>query len=284
MQLGFEGRAMSSFPLSIGTALAFESLFDPRGQRYDDTRVVPERIAIQQYQEIYINVYTLFRNLMGSIDKETFNRATVAEYRDILLSEIEVIYSLMNTEGRGVCQPVFYVPSYKHLYQHSSKAVVFREDTTPAQKEVKYKMVESVKALMKLTDSIIEVDSEIRPRHRTNSLILTHMPWDLLSFKNFNKLDLLESHTGVLKNRYQWYTKFYKVPDEDLVCIPFNRRMLYIFGDRILITPMLRKLRMLVLETAKKRQWTQMTTDEKILLDLSIDIKEPYVLDTIKHL
>jgi hypothetical protein len=115
-------------------------------------------------------------------------------------------------------------------------------------------------------------------------MIITHYPYDLLSHTKFSALDLLESNTGKLKSRYQWSSKYYPVGDVDMKVLPFTRKLLLVFGDRILIQPFDMKLRRLILEIADKRKWTSLTTDAKIMQDFELDIREPFVLQFMKKL
>ena len=66
--------------------------------------------------------------------------------------------------------------------------------------------------------------------------------------------------------------------------LPFTRKLLLIFGDKYLIKPYPPVLRNQILETSIQRKWTPVTTDEKISLDLSLDIRDPYMLTVINNL
>jgi hypothetical protein len=130
----------------------------------------------------------------------------------------------------------------------------------------------------------MKFNTTISPKGNVKALFLTHVPYDLTNYSNFEKLDLIESHTGVLKSRYEWYTKFYKLGDADLRIIPFYKKMLLVFGDRVVIQPSDIKLRRLILEVAQNRRWTQLTTVDKVMHDLELSIREPMVVDFIRSL
>lgn len=278
-------RTISAFPLSIGTSLAFESLFDPKLDPYDPSRQIPERIDISKYQEIWINISTLFRNIVGAIDKSAVGKILPREYKSAIDFEIDVINNLFQIEGKGLCKPIYYFCDYKDIEAKLSiKGVTFRKDKTDNQKLYKQHLTETVKLISKSTDEIIITDHELKPKQRVSALIMTHVPYDLLSYTNFSKLDLLESHTGKLKPRYEWNTKYAPVGENDMNMLPFLRRLYLIFGDKILIHPSDYKLRKLILDIAHKRQWTPMTTEAKIIQDFEIEIKEPFVLQFIKKL
>lgn len=277
-------RAISAFPVSVGTSLSLESLFSPRLKPYDPDREIPQHVAVADYQEIYINLSTLFRNIIGSITREAFFSATAFDIKETLISEIDVINSLFQNEGSGLCRPVYYHCTYKGLQSKLPNAIRLRQDKTDGQKFYRHKHDEVMKLLFKSTDEHFEFDYDIKPKQRTSAMIITHYPYDLLSYTRFSKLDLLESNTGKLKQRHQWSSKYYPVGDSDLSNLPFLRKLLLVFGDRVLIQPSDMKLRRLILEIAEKRRWTALTTESKMIQDFELDIREPYVLQFMKKL
>lgn len=277
-------RAISAFPLSVGTSLSLESLFAPRLKPYDPDRVIPQQVQVADYQEIYINLSTLFRNIVGAITREAFFNASGADIRDTLIAEIDVINSLFLNEGQGLCRPVYYYCTYKSLEDKMVQGTQLRKDKTDGQKFYRFKHDEVMKLLFKSTDEHYEFDSEIKPRSRTCAMIITHYPWDLLSHSRFTKLDLLESNTGKLKPRWQWSSKYYPVGDSDLSILPFDRKLLLVFGDRVLVQPGDIRLRRLILEIAQKRRWTAMTTQAAMMQAFELDVREPYVLQFLKKL
>lgn len=277
-------RTISAFPVSISTSLALESIFPPRLTPYDDTRKLPPRVDLSEYQEIWINLLTLFRNIATSVPQKVFLEASEVELKNVLETEIDVINSLFSTEGNGICRPQYYYCTYLTVFAFAQKNVAFRKDSTEFQKFFTFKFLKVMELLFKDTDEHFKFVSSVKGDSNVTSLILTHIPYDLLSYRNFRKLTLLESHTGITKERHQWNTKYTKVPDRDMSILPFSKRLLFIFGDNYLVAPAPIALRRQILDTAKARGWTAMTTDEKVLLDLSIDIKEPFVLKFIRGL
>ena len=280
-------RSVSGFALSISTSLALESIFSPKQTPYDPDRPIPVHVDLHKaphYKEIWINVSTLYRNMVSSISKEAFMNATPVGIKDAITTEIDVINSLFAIEGDNLCKPMYYHCTYKGLRNKLPSQVLLREEKSEAQKFNRFKLDRVLDLLHKDTDQLYMFDYELHPPSRTNALILTHVPYDLLSHKNFSQLDLLESNTGKLKRKYQWNSKYYPLGDNDMSILPFNRKLLLVFGDRVLIHPADMKLRKLVMEVAKNRQWTALTTRDKILMDFELDIKEPFVLDYLKKL
>lgn len=275
-------RLISSFPISLPTSLALESIFEPVLDRYDTERKIPQRVDLEKYREIWINVFTLFRNLSGSFDKIAFLETSEHVLATVLQQEIEVIDSLFLNEGRDICKPIYYYMSYDDLYSLKiSKKALLRTDNTAGQKAFKKKYIDTMQILLK-NISYRRYNSNMTTTHKVNALIMTHLPFDLLSYKNFSRLDLLESNTGKLKSKNEWNTKYYAVGDRDLSFMPFNKKLLFIFGDRVQLKPYDIRLRRLILDVATEKKWVPTTTMDKIMLDLSVSIKEPYVLEYIK--
>ena len=277
-------RTVSGFHLSIGTSLAFESLFLHRQTSYDPNYLPPQMVNLTQYDECWINLSTMFRNMVGSITKEAYLHTKEESFVETLLEEIELIEDLFRGEGHDLIQPVFYYMDYQKLKTSLPKQLRWRDDKTDNQRAYNHMHDKVLKLLRKKTDLIPEFNTEIRPPKPTRSLIITHQGYDLLSFRHFDKLTLLESHTGKLKERNLWYTKYAPVGEADLSNIPFQRKLFLIFGDKNLIQPSDFKLRKQITEIAVQRQWTSHTTEAKVMFDLELGIMEPYVLAFLKSL
>ena len=95
---------------------------------------------------------------------------------------------------------------------------------------------------------------------------------------------LLESHTGKIKTRVEWNSKYYPYPSGDMSILPFNRTLLLVFGDKIQFSPNEMKLRQYVMGAAVKGKWTPLTTREKMLNDFKMFIPEPYVVAVLTSL
>ena len=269
-------RTTSGFPLSIATSHVFESIFSPQLPVHDPDRKIPTKVDITNYNFIYINISTLFRNIIGSLQKNDFVLTTPLAVADVLNSEIKIIESLLSHEGIGKCTPMFYIANYKEWSVikklEKNPNVKFRIDNTEYQKSYLFKLNQTFELLLKNTTSnnVIELNSPITPNKYPKGIILTHIPYDLLSYKYFSNLDLIESHTGKLKHRGEWYTKFYQLKDISLINIPFIEMMLLIFGDNIMFKPMDLKIRKAILEISNIRKWTAFTTIDKVKLDLEL--------------
>lgn len=269
-------RAMSGFPLSIGTALAMETVFSPQQPVYDPQRVIPDRLDITQYQHAWVNLTTLFRNLSSSITKEVFVQTHPGEFAAVLEDEIAVIQNLFATEGSNVCKVSFYYSTYHSLLTRITPGLGFRLPHTEAQKYADSRLQETIKLLEKRSDTLVKFDDALTPKHHEKALVLTHQPYDLTGFKHFSSLDLLESNTGLVKPKVRWNTKYYPIPGEQMTHLPFHKKLLLALGDKVLIKPTPMSLRKQILATSVKRHWHPATTLDKVKLDLDLDIIDPY--------
>ena len=260
-------RTVSAFPVSIGTSLALESVSDKGGKPYDPDRKIPQMLDLNLWDQFWINISTLFRNLVGALPQVDTKRLDPEECKSALLTEMDIIEALVREES-STCQVIWYASNYTRLLTLSSKAMLRLPST------------EKQKSYTKLHNSVLQLiinhreteqrpirvfANKIVPANRVKALILTHMPYDLVNFSKFRELDLLESHTGVLKPRSDWYTKLYD--SDELVAIPFSERTLKFFGDHQLFRPFPKKARKQIIDLAKECHWLWSTTDSKVLAD-----------------
>lgn len=277
-------RVTSAFPLSIATSLAFESIFDTDTPTYDPERVKPPKVNISDYQSFYINILTLIRNILGAVDKEHVHKIGAEAIKDCLLVEIDTIKSIIKNEGNGLVEVYFYVSDYKDLNPNNSPHVLLRMDNTDKQKASTALRNDAIKRLLKelgRKDNILLFSNDIRPVERNKGLILTHIAYDLLSSRHFVSLDLIESHTGILKKKHLWYTKFYN--GKELSNIPFNKIFLKIFGDNEHFRPQSIKVRKDLMDLAIAKNWNQTTHLEKVKFDLGY-LKDPYLKEVINSI
>jgi hypothetical protein len=265
-------RAISAFAVSVGTSLALESIFTGPNPCIDPEREIPQQIDINKYDEFYINISTLFRNLMGSLNKDDSYKITSDALRDALIYEMELIDSIFKNEGNSRVKVIFYINNYKDalsILKHPYAS--YRIQTTDSQKIYKKFHDETLSKLVKNTqenNNFKIFNSEVKPLIKCKALILSHIAYDLLSHKYFDLLDLIESHTGVLKPKSTWYTKFYN--GKELNFIPFNLGFLQIFGDSFFYKPFDIKIRRTIIEMAKNNGWSQITTMPKIIQNIDL--------------
>ncbi len=277
-------RTISALPVSVGTSLALESIFNPQLPSIDESRVIPQQVNITDYQDFWFNLSTLYRNLFHSITRENAERAFPSDWAEVLVQEIDFISDLVMTESNKRTRAYFYICEYTDL--KSTDIIKLRTNITEGQKLYKSIHDESISKVLfnfkdRRNDDFFIFKSEIKPKINSNALILSHMTVDLLSYKNFKKLDLIESHTGILKTKHQWNSKYHN--GKELSMMPFLEGLLKIFGDSQTYKPADIRLRRALIKLAEDKRWTPVTTTAKIKMDLD-SLPERYYAELVKSL
>lgn len=266
-------RATGQLPLSIATSLAIESLLGIHPEKETDTP------PITKYQELWVNLRTLVRNMLGSLEKEDKKFVTPDEITEALLSEMDVITT--ETKSNGITHVVFYGSELNLTKYRRAKLRALNTDRQKHEDALIAKSVGDVLRQYKENPSssfeVKRFSLKLKPtRKDTKTVILTHQCIDLLAWSEFKSLTLLESHTGNFKDRDLWYTKYYN--GKDLNRLPFTEKLLQIFGDSEIFSPMDKHLRDDILELANKYNWTPLTTNEKVSFTIR-SLKNKYAVD-----
>lgn len=270
-------RETGQLPLSIGTSLAIESLLGIHPE------IQVSKPPIHSYQEIWINLRTLMRNMVSAYPSDSrLNLQT-----DDLFSDLVDEINFLSLELSQL-KVVFYVSelNLEKKYQHAR----IRYPHTDIQKLVDKLMMVPIQAFNK---AYKETNKDNLPYEyylfsdkpdktkRLKAVMLTHIALDLCSHGNFKELVLLESHTGKLKTKAEWYTKY--AGSKDLSRIPFTEKFLQVFGDKELFKPLDNKLREDILAVADKYNWTSVTTKDKINYGIAT-LKNHFFIDFIRKL
>lgn len=269
----------AKFPLSIATSLAFESVIGEHPEHPTNTNELVE------FDTVWVNLRTLYRNLYNAVESNTDpQQIPTKEYVKALWQELQMLQQIIAEYSGGKCILKPYYSDYLKV-ERRHKGATIRMDNTDKQKAYTAKLVKVFTAFfaeyppkdydIHVTDDLITV------QERNNALIFTHYPYDLLAYKNFHELVLLESHTGALKKRALWYTKFYE--GKDLPMIPFCRWMLQIFGDKETFRPMDFKVRKEIKEIAIRLRWNAFTSQEMINYGLN-DMRNLFARDLVRQL
>lgn len=264
------------FPINIPTSLALESLM---GIHPEVQHPSPPYL---DYDEYWMNARTLYRNIIGSFPADVNTILMPAVIAELMQDEWEAIKKVIQERSR--MKPTLYLCNYKKLYTRYSKHTVFRADTTAKQGIERRRMSASIAQFLEdVGDDYLQMyDTDIIPEKKQGRFIIqTHLAVDLLSKKNFEDLDLLESHTGKIKNPSLWYTKYNN--GKDLSMIPFTHYFLRIFGDKEFFGPKDGALRKDIIELATKYQWGPLTTDARIKMNLDT-LKNPFFRDVVKDM
>lgn len=277
-------RTTSGFPLSIGTALAMETLFKAQQAPYDPERKLPDPVNPNDYDTCYISLNTLFRNLMSAVDKGMITSILLEDYVSTLIEEMGVIEGLFQSEAPN-CLVKFYLAEHAELKRGvkfgSYVAVKLYEVKTENQKFYHETEEKVIKQIQKYTDSIV-VFKDIPKGNHDRALIITSQPYDLLDYKTFKQLDLLESYTGIVKPRFKWNTKYHPLTGSSMSHLPFNKKLLLVFGDGREIKPGPSSLRQHIYDISIEKNWTPLTGTEKINLDIQVRTLDPAIIAVLR--
>lgn len=262
-ELSLIDRETGTVPLSIGTAFAFEALFGIHPNQPKQT------VNVKTINEVWINLKTLARNLYNAVPTAKATSLDLNTCIELLYSELELIPIVMEQHKLNIK-----VRPYISLIQDVKYAfpkALFKELKTP--KQMAYQFFEDYvteglyKLLKDKKSDLIEVS---RKPDRTNKAValMTHFPHELLWKSQFDRLVLLESHTGRIKPYNLWYTKLHSVK-KDTRPIPFNRFTLQVFGDGVLIDPQNKNIRAQLLQLAENKRWSPVTTPDKFYHDIT---------------
>jgi len=261
-----QDRTKSGFDLSIGTGMALEAVFNATHEVYD-TDHKPKRIALEKYDVFAVNWYTIIRNVIESLDKDTKHKVFKGSgnIKDDLIAvanmEIETIAHLCANED---IELVVLAPNYKKL-----KPFVFND-----------KLTQKTDTMYIALTSIDRIKYDYEDNHNPkygNMLLLTHMPFDLLI--NKSKVDILQSHTGEILPKHM-YNKKYRKTSMDTSFLPFNSLLLYLLADDTGLLKLIdRNARKDAIETLAKNAVTQTTTYSRVR---TILMRSKYASDFIK--
>ncbi len=274
-------KVVGQYPVSIATSVALEKLI--LGKIADREEVSEPRL--HEFDSFWFNIKTLYRNLLGCIPGINVTMLDYGELSDVINSEMSAIKDIVNSASGGRCKVVFYISNYKQLTTKYRLASL-RTDNTDAQKTFTRNYEGLIKSCIERgildAHACIVFDKDLTPEddYRTsNALMLTHITLDLLSHTKFRSLNLLESHTGAIKGRDLWYTKYYN--GKTLPPLPMSPLLLPVFGDNEFFRPLNQKAKEDILELAAKYNWTPVTTQDKILYGVNT-LRNPLLKDTIK--
>lgn len=259
-------RTVSAFPLSVGTSLALESVFTSEQPSIDPDRKAPQQIKITDYNKMWFNVGTLFRNLYNAVDRSALRYVTATDAAEAIIAEMDFIADLVSKESNDQTTPVFYICTYDDLTSRFKMGSLRlpRTDLQLAYAKLYEATLKVIKnrSISGRIREVIEFKSKFSGGS-SNALILTHFPIDLLNASKFRSLDLLESHTGILKKQPDWYTKYYD--GRELNMLPLNGILLTVFGDDHHFRPQPKAMKEALLTLAKERRWTVLTSARDVV-------------------
>lgn len=259
-----ETRTTGSSGTSIGTHLLLENLFLKYIKPYDEDReIIP--VDIEKYEYHIYNLYTIVRNIINSVTSTKEKESILLEQDFLNVLKLELA-NIAKYYKKVLTKPVIFYPDYTEIYQKYNVNKV-TGDTAPYRLHTmitnKLKQIEKKEKIVSINNG----KGYKLPKLNGKLLITTHIALDL--HNNNSKLDLLESHTGALVTKKNFYKKYHQVGKEDLTLLPFIEDLHYILGDKTLVVPMDIATRREVLAIAKKFNWNPLTTRDKVKDNIS---------------
>lgn len=255
------GRQLGVFPISIGTSLSIEALANLTPDREP---VLP--LGVNRIDTLMVNVRTIIRNVESAFNNADLNTLRVEDLADAAISDMEQVVAAIREISNDRIRVIFYNCTYKGLSHLKYAQLVM--PTTPGQKLRSEKSAVALRLVLeKVAKGGRSIESfDLHPDEKglegQRVALLTHYPIDLIRYRWFTELLLLESNTGKLKGPDQFHTKLHKGVDD--VDLPLNMLTLQVFGDGKMFRPQISALVEQVSEVAKKGKWTYMTTTDKI--------------------
>lgn len=255
-------RETGQFPLSIGTSLALEGLL---GMHPNQPK---QPSGAGRIKEIWVNLRTLIRNCYAGMSTEQSQKASIEQTAQVLYDEIQSLPDIIRQQAKGRYSIRLYQNDLSDLKWQFPKA---KHKTPRTEKQRHYHNYEML--VLKLLLDLLEADKipvlkVVRkpPLQHTTIALLTHHPHELMWRFQFERMFLLESHTGKVKSVGQWSSKLNGVSEEDQ--LPVTEFTLQLFGDGSLLDAHPKKLRDEVKQLAMVRKWSAITTPAKIQSDI----------------
>lgn len=268
-------RETGTYPLSISTSLAIQGAMGTHPDR------PAGKYLLGDFNNLRANLKSLFKNYYEAIGKDNVPLIDAGDLINSFYQELTTYRDIVKSESGGKIQPEFYVCDYLGLKQRMPHAMLRTDSTAPQQLYAK--------TLKLVLGEILKQDKDIAKIHKLKieepekvtgkTLIHTHLPYDLFS-KSFDNMMLLESHTGAIKDKSMWYTKYYR--GQELVQIPFREDMLAIFGDSYMFSPLSQVYRKTLMELAAKYGWHFATTRAMIVYGLE-SLKDKHLGEKLKQ-
>lgn len=267
-------------PLAIGTSFAIESSlgildrdnFDAnknpsvKQMNYDGQGTIAvKKPQIGTVKEIWINVRTLFRNIYNALNNDVRDSLTPALAMSAVTNEMNIIPGIYKQYLGDKIRVVFYVCSHKTMDKVFPLAIHKSIKTDKQKHYIELEQHVAFSAIANLSN-IKKFDVKFQGMY-PSAMIITHIAVDLLWRRCFESLVLLESHTGSIKKHSEWNSKL--TNGKNMPFMPFNYFTIQVFGDNgNFFTPFVHGIKNEVLELAKTRNWTAVTTKDKIIMDI----------------
>lgn len=255
-----DGYVMGSLGFDVATSGIFENWLE------NPKTVEPYKSKVSQFR---INIHTLVRNVAGAIEEEVRSKDFVMEKT---MDSLELIEDAIRDVFPSV-EIVYYITElayYRRLIPRS-EIRVSRSEKIRNLTQMEHEITGDVyKALEELGRTVDRVDNKKGNIAKT-VMMLTHLPADLLCYRYYSDLYLVESHTGNIRERTTFSSKI--LPSHrrhNAHFIPFNHMSFQVYGDG---GKMLHQASGAVTTAytnlAQEMKWNYMTSADKIVSDVN---------------
>lgn len=261
-------RTLGSTGISIGTHLMLESLFDVT--LYDESREF-KKVSIKRFKKHVYNIYTIIRNILSSYNHQVpADFLMAAEFSNVLQEEIKLIAGMYSGSG---CKPLIFYPNYDKLYKAYN---IDKKDVETKS----YQMHIAVRNFLRDYDSKTPIDccndkKTYKHTMDANTIITTHIGLDLFNKGNYY---LMESHTGALKSKLEFSTKYRDFGETPADRLPWGEEFYFLLGDYTFVKGVPIRIKRELFNIAKKFQWNVKTAADAAAITLRRDfVVGPYL-------
>lgn len=269
------------YGVSIGTSTALEGIF---GVHDTLTYTKDNPKPYKRFSNLVINIRTLFRNLISSVNSEAVKLITPEAALALVIEEIRVIREVVISNSNRKLKVFWYAEMYpEQLLQYRFSKANIKKAKTEIQvgysdlENNMFNLLQSKIEDKSIYDEVLISDrwfdfnltTNLKPSIKhldtrvETTLVLTHLPLDLLLLP-LTRMALLESHTGKVKSQGIFHTKLKGKPEH----MPFDLMTIQMFGESgEMFSPQPIGVRKELLKIAKAGGWNPTTSRAKIKED-----------------
>lgn len=253
---------ITSADVSIGLGLMLEAIFRV-DNRYDEKREVPEKVDINKYDYHIYNVLTVLRDARSSIT----GKYAQSDLFNVVVDDMNVIDAMYHDTD---CKVILMFPDYTRIMKEMNKDKEIKTTKKFSDLLELYDLSLKFKkdGFKGLTCSTVDVKS---PASFKGRVLLTTSY--LIDMQLLGVYDILESHTGRLKNKHKLNTKFMTIGKKDLSHIPYFKSTHWIFGDTTFVSSLPIGQRKEIYDISIEKKWTTQSSEVKIISDIRKIIK-----------
>ncbi|EPU3828979.1 hypothetical protein ACVWU4_000960 [Campylobacter coli] len=256
-----------------------ESMFKDKFELYDPEREF-KHVDTSKFTTYVINVFTIARNVVNAV--QTNDKDAVLNHNETKYVILEELSTLKDIYEKNNLKLILWYPDYTEVIKNMTNGKENKDLITYSKLHMYINVLKSIKDQLKQFCLLTKHKLPYEQLKDDKILLYTHIAADLL---NKLKITLIESHTGNVKGKEDWYTRYHKLGKADMSMFPFTETLLYYLGDYTIspITSIVIRKALVVL--AIHSDWTHRTTDEKVRYDIRNYLQVgKELLSNIKHI